>query len=700
MTQIVGDATHIKGQPLSGTLASGETWVREGSGLVPAPNEAYKYVDVDGTILTATASDDTLTFRGRSGILLSAVADPASGLSNIFVEVSGLASQQIPGWSAISGTAAGGSGIAVGGSGVAMGASGIGVAATSLASGGSGVAVGASGIAAGASGIALAGSGIAVGASGIATAAGATAASGLQVASGASGIATGASGMAVYASGKLHGIEDTSGLVLSSGNQLMVFQSAPSSGRVLKASGTNLLTDLYWGVDQTGSGGSGGGNSYAFIDVHGTIVDANAADDMLYLSGRSGIRLSAVSGEAQGDDVIFVEVSGLASNQIPDWSNISGIADGASGMASSASGMAVAATTMASGASGMAVGASGIAATAVTPDYTPVAIAWKDADEIYIHKGRYYKAGHRWRGQYQDLDNMYHCWDVSGTFSVDVDAVHSSGSSPGMIGGAKVNSSWYSVFLCGNTANDVLVLPYVRIDNVDYNTTIPEKTTITPASHNDGTTAENGFIVANDAWNSYRLVKLDPDLTGGMVLTIEDTVNGSPDQVIIGDNQVSAGACLEPADWLQVIPPAGTPCVYLGTIRIDASGNLLQFNRHEWRVAYETPIVVSAYCHATNFGNVEVGSAVPPVACMTHLIAYISSESASVGYVYGDFARGTNDSALITVGQGGGNSTYKKSYSYVAVPQTVPSIIRTRFLQFGSPNAASVGQLHIIGFEE
>ena len=38
-----------------------------------------------------------------------------------------------------------------------------------------------------------------------------------------------------------------------------------------------------------------------------------------------------------------------------------------------------------------------------------------------------------------------------------------------MIGGAKVNDSWYSVFLLGNTVNDIIVLPYVRVDTITWN---------------------------------------------------------------------------------------------------------------------------------------------------------------------------------------------------------------------------------------
>lgn len=569
MTQIVGDATHIKGEPLSGTLTSGQTWVYDGAQMVPAGNESFKFVDVDGVSLAATDSEDTLSLSGVSGVKLTPETGSGPGETGIRLEVSGLANEQIPYWSEISGTATGGSGIGASAYGIAVGASGI-------ASGGSGIALDASGIATGASGIAAAASGIATGASGIAVAAGnmasggsgtasqalaiamdssgiAVGASGIAVggsgmAAGASGIASGASGMALYASGKLDDTDQTSGMVLSSGEGFAVFAAAPVSGQVLKASGSNILTDLYWAADQTSSGGgSGSGNAYAFINVQGAIIGASAGDDTLNFSGRSGMLLTAVSGAGQGDDVIFAEVSGLVSGQIPNWSDISG---------------------MAAGASGIALGASGIAIAAVTPDYIPTRFMYKDQDEIYISKGRYYKAGFRWKGQYQDAATIAQYWDVTSRLAVKVDSNYSPGTSPGMIGGAKVNNSWYSVFLVGNTANDVLVLPLIRVKAISY---ASPDTVINPGDHDSAASYQDGFILSNGPWNGYRLVKWSCDANDGNIYTVADTINSTHDEVrLSGDKTAELAA----GDWLQLVPPSGVACLFLGLIRIDGAGNL------------------------------------------------------------------------------------------------------------------------------
>ncbi|MEW6532938.1 MAG: hypothetical protein AB1473_19060 [Thermodesulfobacteriota bacterium] len=257
MTHVIGNTTHIKGKPLSGTPESGQAWVFNGSGYVPgnpAPDPsgvttaAYTFLNVDQTFLRADHPSDSLNLSGVSGIKLSTTSGSGSGTDSIRLEVSGLTSGQIPAWANIS-------------------------------------------------------------------------------------------GMAHHASGVVDDVAGLSGFVMASGSGFAVTVPTPVSGRVLKASGANPLTDLYWGVDQTGLPGSGSGNAYAYISVQGiTTLDANVTDDTLNLSGRSGILLTGVSGLGQGEDILFIEVSGLSSGQIPGWTDISGVAAQSSGMGAYASG--------------------------------------------------------------------------------------------------------------------------------------------------------------------------------------------------------------------------------------------------------------------------------------------------------------------------------------------------------------------------
>ncbi len=336
--------------------------------------------------------------------------------------------------------------------------------------------------------------------------------------------------------------------------------------------------------------------AFKFVNVDGTVLDADTSADTLHLSGVSGIKLTPVSGDGSGSDGILAEVSGLVSDQIPSWSEISGMADGGSGIA-------VYARAVAESGSGIAVAASGIAVTAVTPDYVPPSLLYKDDNEIIIPKGRYYQAGHRWNGQYQDTEHIARHWDIDANLSIQVDATYVSGSSPGIIDGAKVNESWYSVLLLGDTGSDVLVLPFVRIHTVDYGTTFSGKTTLTPASHNGGVSSENGFVLSDHAWNGYRLVKANDRTIGADPLTVEETLSGAPAQVVIDGDHVSGDPFLAPKDWLQLIPPAGTPFLYLGAVRIDTSGSVSPFSTAAPGVPENCPAGVIRYATVTEAEN-------------------------------------------------------------------------------------------------
>ncbi len=268
MSRVVGDATHIKGKPLSGDAASGDVWQHNGAAYVPVEivTEVFRDINVSGTVLEPEGPDDTLFLSGVSGISLTA-SEPLHGVDFVLFEVSGLTPDQIPSWSAISGMAAYSSGV---------------------------------------SDTVPAVSGMASYASGIADSVPAV------------------SGQASYASGVVADAAGLSGFVMASGDGLAVTVPVPMSGRVLKASGANPLTDLYWGIDATDELISGSGAAYAYINVHGTLLDANTSDDTLNISGRSGILLTAVAQPAQSGDTMYVEVSGLTTDQVPGLISISG----------------------------------------------------------------------------------------------------------------------------------------------------------------------------------------------------------------------------------------------------------------------------------------------------------------------------------------------------------------------------------------
>lgn len=320
------------------------------------------------------------------------------------------------------------------------------------------------------------------------------------------------------------------------------------------------------------------------------------------------------------------------------------------------------------------------------PDYTPPAFQYKDVDEITISAGRYYKAGHRLEGQYQDLTNMSSYWDLGSSVDVDVDA-------PGTMIGGDVVSSWYSVFMTGT--GSFLILPFIRVDAISYSN---PNTVINPADHSDGTTANDDFVSANDVFNTYRLMQLCDDSDHGTIHTIVDSVDGTPDQILIsGDvtSQVAAG------EWLQMIPPAGTACLYLGTIGFDASGNLLVFYRDGWRTTFKTSIVVNANLD-TSFGNTEMGSCVPPVTRVWHGFVSANSEATTATQLGFYIAAGTDGTSVIL--QSFSDSTtkaWRAAAAPVDIPITTISIVRNYVNMYaGGFVAASAGEFRTAGFTE
>lgn len=326
------------------------------------------------------------------------------------------------------------------------------------------------------------------------------------------------------------------------------------------------------------------------------------------------------------------------------------------------------------------------------PSWTPPDLLYKDADEVTVLAGRYWKGGYRFRGQYQDVGNLGEYWDVASNFDADVDATYSAGSTSGMIGGAKVNDSWYSVFMMDS--DELLILPYVRIDTIDYNVSYAGKTTINPAAHDDGTTAENGFLVADDAWNTYRLVKQEVDGTGGGVYTIEDTVNGTPDEIVIDGDQTGTLAATE---WLQLVPPSANDCCYLGTIRIDGSGNLLEFIRKGWTCVWVAAISVNGTAHASTPGNDDLASGLPPSTSIAHLNAYIQGTASTD--VYASFYSGLSGTDIVyQLYHRGASATRACTYKFDWRLWS-PTLIRNCFTKAG-PAAADSAIIQVNGFTE
>jgi hypothetical protein len=333
---------------------------------------------------------------------------------------------------------------------------------------------------------------------------------------------------------------------------------------------------------------------------------------------------------------------------------------------------------------------------APSTDWTPPPFQYKDADEITVLAGRYHKGGHRLYGHYQNLTGMADYWDVAANFDVDIDATYSAGSTSGMVGG-DVNDSWYSVFMVDS--DELVVLPFIRVDAVDYDTSNAGKTTINPADHDDGTTANNSFVSANDIFNSYRLVKLSLDSNHGATLTIEDSADGTPDEIIIDGDQTTY---ISATDWFQMIPGSGTDSVYLGCIRINSSGDIRQFVKHGWVINFANRKTITGNL-ATSFANTDVASAIPPTTTLVFFDARVSSEGDDAFSVTAEFAFGlTSTSRTHSIHfNRDPNQAYMKLQCQVRWVMSAISKIRNRFIYFdGSSKAANLGYMYFYGCEE
>lgn len=231
-------------------------------------------------------------------------------------------------------------------------------------------------------------------------------------------------------------------------------------------------------------------------------------------------------------------------------------------------------------------------------DGYPIPFEYYDTSHVLIPDGPYWLAGHRLRGFYRDIDNMGTRIDVSSPVTLDITAV-------GTLIGGKVNSSWYSLWMID--ASTFLVLPYIRVDTIAYSA---PNTIITPAAHSDGTTAENGFVSANDCFNTYRLMQLCDTTYHGTIHTIADSVDGTPDQILITGDVTSQILVTE---GLQMMPPTGTACLYLGDIRFHSDGTLRWFKKDKWFYQLPDRTSVSGVLN-TSANNTDLWTAIPPTA--------------------------------------------------------------------------------------
>jgi hypothetical protein len=343
--------------------------------------------------------------------------------------------------------------------------------------------------------------------------------------------------------------------------------------------------------------------------------------------------------------------------------------------------------------------------------YVPPPIGYYDTTTIYIPGGRYYKAGRRIKGQYQDTVNMGSYWDVN-TGNVFINQAYDAENGvSGTLGNALIISSYYSVFLMGivGLSGDplCLFLPWIRVKSYSY-AFIEDyvSTTIYLADHATGGSYENGFITSNDAWNDYLIVlrKAEDFYNDGYLnqFDIVDTVEATPDKIII--NTPSPLSSFGAKDWFQLTPPSNTPCLYLGTIKTDASGYITSFVKSGWKTDYMViGTSVAGYKSGTTPHITELGSYLPPCATRFNVIVKSSYSSAATGVgvaIYlpyeSTFANSWKDLSVW-----GASASNMEINQEVSLPVFSSQGVYNCFYRYASGyGAATTGTFTITGWEE
>jgi hypothetical protein len=174
--------------------------------------------------------------------------------------------------------------------------------------------------------------------------------------------------------------------------------------------------------------------------------------------------------------------------------------------------------------------------------------------------------------------------------------------------------------------------------------------------------------------------------SAGTVYTIADTVNGTPDQILITGDKTAEIAT---KDWLKLMPPASVDFLELGFIRIDDSGNLLQMYHSPNREYKYTGFVSISGNKGTAAANTEVSAAVPPtarkVAGVVGLYDWIVNMHGLRCETY-DGTSGANQQHVTEVWENL-NRTGMTIYDYFEHNMNAISIIRNRFIYKDSSNA-------------
>jgi len=243
-----------------------------------------------------------------------------------------------------------------------------------------------------------------------------------------------------------------------------------------------------------------------------------------------------------------------------------------------------------------------------------------DGFNLIFDVGRYYAMGHRVRGLYQNPAGASTYWDFDSEFTMDIETTYAAGSASGYVGGlsAPSNGIWIGLFVVDE--DEVMALPITRVYAIDYNVTNAGKTTITLGTCNM-TAADDEVVAANDCFNGYQLVRHPTYvLPIPYTFTIEDTVTGDPNMVVLDGDQT---AYISTSDTIQIVPPSAVPCCYTGSVYYTkVYSSIFPFFRRGWYFQWDTKRLISMR-KDTTIGTSDFGNGWSPLATEVEFTPFV-----------------------------------------------------------------------------
>jgi hypothetical protein len=191
------------------------------------------------------------------------------------------------------------------------------------------------------------------------------------------------------------------------------------------------------------------------------------------------------------------------------------------------------------------------------------------ANQITLPAGSYPKAGYRHRGTFPEAGTE--SWILA-----------TAALLPAHSGSLSSNPLWCSLFM--TAADELILLPCIGVKGTPSYSS--PNTTIHPGM-SDGAGGMNDVdIVTNWQTNmgftlaGYRLVKHSNDINDGKIFTIASVAANTPDDIVLSGDQTTF---LSDLDWLRMVPPAATPCLYLGLVAFNGSDLATYLRQVGWR---------------------------------------------------------------------------------------------------------------------